>query len=193
MRDFLVMILANEAAEAQLSPAEMKALVEGATAHEKKLRAASAFLDGERLRPSTEGRRVSIREGAVQVENGPFAELALGAYALVKADDLEAATALMGPLPMAPGAVLDVRPVMNGHFNPDKSNEQGRVFGFAVLGSSAHEQGWNEIMDRIDAATRGLLSTRSFSGRRAPECPHHRKAREGAARSSMDPFSRAKR
>src|SRR3954447_15765988 len=101
MPDFMVMILANEADEGQLAPSEMKALVEGHSAYERTLRAAAAYLDGERLRPSAEGRRVSVRDGQVRVEAGPFAETPLGGYYLVQAEDLDAAVALAEKCPMS--------------------------------------------------------------------------------------------
>ena len=46
MPDFMVMVLADESREVQLPAAELKALVEGHSAYEEKLRAVSAFLDG---------------------------------------------------------------------------------------------------------------------------------------------------
>ena len=74
MPEFMVMVLANEAEEAKLAPSETKALVEGHSAYERTLRASSAYLDGERLRPSSDARRVSARDGQVRVSAGPFAD-----------------------------------------------------------------------------------------------------------------------
>ncbi len=162
MPDFMVMLLANEAEEARLTPAETRTLVEGHSEFERSLGA--AFRDGERLRPSVEGKRVSLRDGKTHVENGPFGELVLGGYYLVQAEDLDSAVALAKQCPMAPGTSLDVRPVMNGHMQPGKNTQQGRVFGFAVLGNSANEAGWVAIMDRIDAATRDNFPAGRFLG-----------------------------
>lgn len=164
MAEYLIMIWANEAEESRLAPAETRALVEGHSAYERALRAASALLDGERLRPSVEGRRVSLRDGKVRVETGPFPELTFGAYYLVNAPSLEEAVALADGCPMAPGTALDVRPVMNGHFKPEKANEPGRIFGFLVQGNAANEEGWNAIMDRIDANTRDRFPADRFLG-----------------------------
>lgn len=154
MLDFMVMILADESRDAQLAPAEMKALVEGHSAYEETLRSASAFLDAELLRPSVEGRRVCVRDGKARVEIGPFAEGPLAGYYLVQAESLDAAQMLAEGCPMAPGSALDVRPIMAGKLRPGKSDAQGRVFAFAVLGSAANEQGWIDVMDRIDASNR---------------------------------------
>ena len=141
MPEFMVMILPDEAEEGQLAPSETKALVEGHSAYERKLRAASAYLDGERLRPSAEGRRVSVRDGQAHMEAGPFAET-LGGYYLLQAESLDAAVEFAQQCPMAPGTSLDVRPVMKGFVKPEKASQQGRVFAFAVLGNAPSEQGW---------------------------------------------------
>lgn len=150
MPEFMVMIMANEAKDARLAPTVTKGLVEGHSAYERALRAAAAYLDGERLRPSDEGRRVS----AHGVQPGPFGDPALAGYYLVKAESLDAAVALAEKCPMSPGTTLDVRPLMKGTVKPDKASQQGRVFAFAVLGNAASEQGWIDVMDRIDATTR---------------------------------------
>ena len=153
MPEFMLMILANEAEEGRLSPSETKALVEGHATYERKLRTASAYLDGERLRPSAEGRRVSAPGGQPRVEAGPFGETHLAGYYVLEADSLEAAVALAEECPMAPGTSLDVRPVMKGKSKPEKASQQGRVFAFGVLGNAATEQAWVDVMDRIDAST----------------------------------------
>jgi hypothetical protein len=161
MPDFMVLITANEAADARLAPAVTKDLVEGHSAYQRSLRAVSAFRDGERLRPSSEGRRVS----ADKVEHGPFGETALVAYYLVTAADLAAAVALAQQCPMSPGTTLDVRPIMKGKLDPDKASQPGRLFAFAVLGNAANEPAWIDVMDRIDASTRDTIQTeRSLGG-----------------------------
>ena len=80
MPQFMVMILENEAEERKLAPSETKALVEGHSAYERNLRAASAYLDGGRLRPSAEGKRVGNRDGQPRIEAGPFGDKALSGY-----------------------------------------------------------------------------------------------------------------
>ena len=164
MPKFMVMTLENEAEEQELAPAETKALVEGHAAYERKLRAASAYVDGERLRPSSEGRRVSIRDGQTRLDAGPFGDKALSGYHVLEAEGLEAAVRLAEDCPRSPGAELDVRPVMKGTLQPDKTSQQGRVFAFAVLGSAPSEQGWIEVMDRIDESTHDRFPEESFLG-----------------------------
>src|SRR5579871_5242926 len=114
MPQFMVMILENEAEGRMLAPSETKALVEGHSAYERKLRAVSAFVDGERLRPSSESRRISRRDGQPRVDAGPFGDRALSGYYVLEAAGLDAAVKLAEECPMAPGGELDVRPLMKG-------------------------------------------------------------------------------
>src|SRR5262245_15690260 len=123
------MILIHEDESESIAPSETRRLIEAHTAYVKSLKAAGAYRDGERLRPSVEGRRVRAR-GA---EPGPFAK-ALAGYYLVRADDLAAAVSLAESCPMAPGDTLDVRPLMKGEVRADKTSERGKTFAFAVLG-----------------------------------------------------------
>jgi hypothetical protein len=96
---------------------------------------------------------VRRRDGQVQVDTGPFEEKAFGAYYIVEAEGLDAAVALAQGCPVSPNAELDVRPLMRGNLSPDKASQQGRVFAFAVLGNSPSEQGWTDLMNRIEATT----------------------------------------
>jgi hypothetical protein len=49
--------------------------VEGHYGYKRKLRAVSAYVDGERLHPSSEGGRVSSRYLQPRIDAGPFAML----------------------------------------------------------------------------------------------------------------------
>jgi hypothetical protein len=164
MPQFMVMILENEGEGRKLAPSETKALVEGHSAYERKLRAVSAYVDGERLRPSSEGRRVSSRDGQPRIDPGPFGDKALSSYYVLEAEGLDAAVKLAEECPMPPGAEFDVRPLMKGRHEPDKTSQQGRVFAFAVLGNAPSEQAWVAIMDRIDESTRDVFPAGRFRG-----------------------------
>ncbi len=196
MSQFMVMIHENEAAEAALTPSETKALLEGHAAYEQKLRAASAYLDGERLRPSAEGKRVSHRDGQPRVDAGPFADKALSGYYVLDAASLDAAVELAQQCPVSPGAELDVRPLMKGRLAPDKTSQRGRVFAFAVLGSAPNEQGWVDVMDRVDnESTRDLFPGGRFLAGVRLEAPGRgrRVASTGGRRAVFDgPFLEGK-
>jgi hypothetical protein len=143
MPQFMILVQEKEAAEAALTPAETDALLEGRAAYERQLRASAAFADGERLRPRAEGRRVPDT-GAVSTASS---------YYVVEAASLDAATAIAQQCPATEGAELDVRPISKGSLVARKTNQQGRVFAFAVLGSAPNDESWDAVMDRIDDST----------------------------------------
>jgi hypothetical protein len=158
MPEFMLLIHESEAAVTAVAPRQMQALLERQSSYEQTLRSASAYVEGERLRPSAEGRRVTRRKGGASAEHGPFAEPTLEAYYVVRAEDLDAALELAAQCPLSPGATLEVRPVMKGRFEPEKTSLRGRVFAFAVLGTAPNERSWVEIMDRIDESWRWCTS-----------------------------------
>jgi len=110
MPRFMVMILEKEVEERALAPTATRALVEGHSAYEGRLRAVSAYLDGEQLRPSSEGRRVSSRDGQPRVDAGPFADRALSGYYVLEAEGLDAAVlAALRRLPTRQREVIALR------------------------------------------------------------------------------------
>ena len=144
MNDYLVMILDNEAAQAQATPADIRKLIADHAEFGKGLRASGIYRDSERLRP--EAKRVQGKD----VFDGPFAETkeALGGYYVVRADSLEAATEIATRCPMLDGDTIEVRQVMKGELQPVKTDKPGKVFAFAVVGD-------NSLMDRVDVETSG--------------------------------------
>jgi hypothetical protein len=197
MPDFMILIHEDEAEQQRIAPAETRRLIEAHTAYVKSLKAAGAYRDGERLRPSVEGRRVHTRGGRAHVEPGPFAEenRALAGYYLVRTDDLAAAVALAESCPMAPGDKLDVRPLMKGDVRSDKADARGKTFAFAVLGNSANEPAWVDVMDRIDADTQATFpEDRALGGvRLLPPGQGRLVVSRGGKRAVMDgPFLESK-
>jgi hypothetical protein len=170
MAQFMVIITENEAGDRNRDPSETKVLVEGHSAYNRKLRAVSAFVDSERLRPSSEGWRVSNRDGESRIDQGPFADKALSGYYVLEAEKLADAVKLTEECPMSPGAELEVRPLMKGNIQPDKTGKPGRVFAFAVLGNAPNERGWIDVMDRFDESSReGFPADRFLGGVRLLE------------------------
>lgn len=94
MPQFMVLIQDAQADDPQLAPAKTRDFIAAHAAYEQRLRADAAFVDGERLRPSSEGRRVRRRDGEARVELGPFAEAPLTGYYVLEAPSLEGAVAL---------------------------------------------------------------------------------------------------
>ena len=195
MPDFMVLIHENEASSTGLTPRETRALLDSQAAYEQKLRATAAYRDGERLRPSAEGRRVSRRDGERRIEKGPFADPTLSGYYVLQAANLEAALELAEQCPSSPGAELEVRPLMKGHLEHDKTGQQGRVFAFGVLGSAANERAWIDIMDRIDERTHDHFPAERFRGGVRLEAPGRgrRVSSSGGRRAVFDgPFLETK-
>ena len=84
---------------------------------------------------------------------------------------------------------------MKGKLEPDKTSKRGRVFAYAVLGSAPSEQGWVDVMDRIDESTRGCFpADRFLGGVRLQEPGRGRRvARAGCRRAVFDgPFLESK-
>jgi hypothetical protein len=135
------------------------AAVAARLAAERAFDARGAVVDAGRLRPSAEGRRV--RAGGV--DEGPFDD-ALARYYLVRADGLDAATALAAECPLADGEHVDVRPLMKGHVPPGKLDQPGKVFAFGVLGAAPDEAAWTGVMDRIDDDTQDAFPKGQTAG-----------------------------
>jgi len=197
MPEFMILIQENEGEAGRAPAAETRRLVEAHTAYVQSLKAAGAYRDGERLRPSGEGRRVRAHHGRPQVEPGPFAgePRALAGYYLIRADDLDAAVALADGCPMAPGDTLDVRPLMKGNVHADKSDARGKTFAFAVLGNASNERAWVDVMDRIDAETKNAFpAERALGGvRLQPPGQGRQIGSRGGKRALMDgPFLESK-
>jgi hypothetical protein len=173
MPDFMILIHEDEDEQARMAPAETRRIIEARSAYVNRLKEAGVYRDGERLRPSVEGRRVRVRSGRAEVEAGPFAEegRAFAGYHLVRADDLTAALTLADSCPLAPGDTLDVRPLMKGDVRADKSDARGKTFAFAVLGNATNEQAWIEVMDRIDAETQTSFPKERVAGGVRLEAP----------------------
>jgi len=194
MPEFMVLIHESAAAGSGLTPRETRALLEAQSGYEGKLRAAAAYVDGERLRPAVEGRRVS-RAAELRVADVPPGDSTLSGYYVVQAGNLDAAIELAAECPTPRGAELEVRPVMKGRFEPDKTSQKGRVFAFGVLGSAAHEAAWVEVMDRIDERTQDHFPPDRFRGGVRLQAPSQgrRIASSGGRRAVFDgPFLESK-
>ena len=195
MPAFMVMVLEREADARARASAEIQALLDAHAAYEQKLRAAAVYLDGERLRPAAEARRVSRAGGQLRVDAGPAADQVVSAYYVVEAPGLAAAVALAEACPLADGAELDVRPVAKSWLQPDKTHQQGRVFAFAVSASARSEPAWIDAMDQIDDSTRGGFPPDRFRGgaRLAEPSRGRRVTSAGGRRADFDgPFLESK-
>jgi hypothetical protein len=197
MAEYLVMTLEDEDAHASQSPKEVAELIERGAALADELRRGGRLKDLGRLHPSKEGKRIRRVGDRLELRDGPFAEegRALASYHWVEAAGADEATALAERLPGLPTDAIDVRPLMAGWVPVDKEARPGKLFACAVLGSTATERAWVEVMDRIDAETRGRLPESSFLGglRLEPPSAGRRVVARSERRATLDgPFLESK-
>lgn len=197
MAEYLVMTLEDEDAHASQSPKEISELIEQGAEFADELRRAGRLKDHGRLRPSKEGKRLRREGGRLQVRDGPFAEegRALGSYCWVEAGSVDEAAEIAARLPGLPTDVIEVRPLTAGTVPADKEARPGKLFACAVLGSTTTERAWVEVMDRIDAETRGRFPASSFLGglRLEPPSAGRRIVTQRERRATLDgPFLESK-
>lgn len=72
------------------------------------------FKAGDALQPSSTATCVSVRDGKIQLKDGPFSETKeqLGGYYLLECESLDEAIASAAKIPDAKNGTIEVRPVM---------------------------------------------------------------------------------
>ena len=110
---YMLLICADEKADAQVPKAEMDAIVQGHMRFAEELRKTGKMVVGERLRPETDARRVRLKAGHRQVMDGPFTETkeALGGFYLIECDSQQEALDWAAKIPLREGGFVEVRPV----------------------------------------------------------------------------------
>ena len=110
---YMLLICSDEKSEAQASPAETTAMVQGHMKFAAEARAANKIVVAERLRPESDGARVRVKAGQRQVMDGPFAETkeALGGFYLLECDSKEEALEWAKKIPLREGSYVEVRPI----------------------------------------------------------------------------------
>jgi hypothetical protein len=75
------------------------------------------YLGGNPLLQSSTASSVRVRDGKVQITDGPFAETReqLGGYFLIEAADMDEARAIAARLPGAQHGTVEVRPIATMH------------------------------------------------------------------------------
>jgi hypothetical protein len=197
MPDYMLMVLEDEAAHAALPAPAVAELIEKRTAFAEELRRSGVLRDRGQLKPSKAGTRIRREGGRVEVRRGPFAEegKALGAYYWVEAKTIEDAAKFAATCPMLEADQIDVRPLMKGKLREGIRDLPGKIFACVVLGNAGTEDGWVEVMDRIDADTREAFPSDAALGgmRLMPPRTGRRVATRGERRASFDgPFLESK-
>jgi hypothetical protein len=111
---YLLMIYANEKAEANMNEGERGELFAAYMKYTEDLKQAGAFVAGDALQPVSTATSVRVRNGDKITTDGPFAETKeqLGGYYLIEAKDLDAATQWAAKIPSAKYGTIEVRPLM---------------------------------------------------------------------------------
>jgi hypothetical protein len=100
-----------EAAD-QLTPEQLQAGMEAFQAYASALQAAGALVSAEVLQPSSSTTTVRVREGALQVQDGPYIDSTeqIGGTFVLEVDDLDAALDWAGRAPSAEWGAVEIRP-----------------------------------------------------------------------------------
>ena len=108
-----LLLICSDKNQAQPTPAQMEAMVQGHGRFAQELHAAGKMVHGERLRPDSDGTRVRFKAGQRQIMDGPFTETkeALGGFYLIDCDSREEALEWAKKIPLNEGGYIDVRPI----------------------------------------------------------------------------------
>ena len=101
----------------QLAPAQREAWLAQMGAWRDELQRAGVFRSGLRLAPADRAHSLRVRDGAVLVHDGPFAETKeiLAGLVAIECADLDAALAWARRCPVVHGGTVEVRPEFQSH------------------------------------------------------------------------------
>ena len=110
---YLCLIYHDEAMIDALPPVEYEALVSAVLDYREVLRQGGHYIDSSPLQNVDMATTVRVRNGKVQITDGPFAETKeqLGGFYLIDARDLNEAIRLASRMPPARLGSIEVRPV----------------------------------------------------------------------------------
>jgi hypothetical protein len=106
-----------EPAEGEIDPEAISAMQEAFGAYGRALESAGVLVAAEVLQSQQATTTVTLREGSLQVQDGPFAETkeALAGVFVIEVPDLDAALAWAEKCPGASYGVLEVRPAATSY------------------------------------------------------------------------------
>jgi hypothetical protein len=110
---YMLMIYSDQSRLASMSQEEGQKMMSAFLAYTEALKAAGAYVGGDRLQPTASGATVRVRDGQTQVLDGPYADTKeqLGGYYLIEAGDLDEAVKWAARCPGAQVGAMEVRPV----------------------------------------------------------------------------------
>jgi len=113
---YMLLIHANEAGFARLTPEEGRKAMAGYGAYNEVLKQAKVLVGGDRLKPSAMTSTVRVADGKPIVKDGPFAETKeqLGGYYLIDVANLDEAIKWAAKCPGAHHGTVEVRAIWTG-------------------------------------------------------------------------------
>jgi hypothetical protein len=110
--NYTLLLYSDESALAQLNPEQMSEMKAAFGAYTQALVEAGIFVAADWLKPTTVATTLTLRGGAKQVQDGPYANTKeqLGGYYVIKVPDLDAALSWAEKCPAAAFGMIEVRP-----------------------------------------------------------------------------------
>lgn len=110
---FLCLAYEEEQKLNSLSPSEWQALRQETLDYVKSLQASGHLIDARPLQSATRASTLRVRDGALAIVDGPFAETKeqIGGFFLIEADDFSEAISIASRWPSARLGSIEVRPV----------------------------------------------------------------------------------
>jgi len=111
---YLCLAYEEESTLSDLSEDEWRALRAETLAYVEALRSSGHLLEARPLQSATQASMVRVRDGAITVTDGPFAETKeqIGGYFLIEADGFDEALRIAAGWPSARIGSIEVRPVL---------------------------------------------------------------------------------
>ena len=111
---YLLMIYSAQGSGPQPGEAEFNQLLQDYSAFTDEVKANGVLLGGEPLEDVSTASTVRVRDGQVNISDGPFAETkeVLGGYYLLDCNNLDEALQYAAKIPTAKYGSVEVRPIM---------------------------------------------------------------------------------
>ena len=113
--NYIFLIYEDETKQAAPDSPESNAIFGRYMEFNKEVQAKNLLVAGEPLEPVATASTVAIRDGKVQVTDGPFAETKeqLGGFYILNCKDLDQALEYAAKIPTAESGRIEVRPIMD--------------------------------------------------------------------------------
>ena len=114
---FMLMLMANETAGAEVPPEMMAKAMDDLRAYQQTLEKAGAFIGTAALMPTSSAKTITNYDGQLKVEDGPYADSReqFGGYFMIEAKDMEQAVELAALCPASAWGPIEIRPFHRGY------------------------------------------------------------------------------